>query len=423
MLPFEAVKIGIGGLGVHKVRSSLSMLGIIFGVASVVAVISVSEGARHEMLKQLAAMGADNIMVRSRSFAGRTEMKKLRLRSAGMTVEDGRAVAGILGNSILSWAPVNKVVVAGLPVNVRAGTEAVKCEVVGTPPEFLDVSGYEMQSGRFIFPEDETRCNKVCVLEEALRAEVFPLREALGRTIYIDADPYTVVGVLKSKETTEKKFEVVDIKALNRRIYVPLSASLYRMSRDRLSGEVDELIFRTAPGEDLYSLARHIDSVIGLRHHVMELPPEERDYEVSIALDLVRQTQKSQEIFDWVLMIGAGISLLVGGIGIMNIMLANVTERRREIGIRRAVGATQTDIMQQFVLEALAICLFGGLMGLAMGILFTWGVASITDWKTVLSVGGMVVALSFSVLDGLLFGTYPAYKAARMDPIDALRYE
>lgn len=195
------------------------------------------------------------------------------------------------------------------------------------------------------------------------------------------------------------------------------------MSQDPLAGQLDELVFRARPGEDLYLLARLIGGIIARRHRQADLAAEERDYSVSIALDLVRQTQKSQEIFDWVLLIGAGISLVVGGIGIMNIMLANVSERRREVGIRRAVGATQLDVLEQFLLEALAICLAGGILGLGVGAVFTWQVAEFTGWKTILSGGGMMLSLSFSILDGLIFGTYPAYKAARLDPIDALRYE
>ncbi|HHN47002.1 MAG TPA: FtsX-like permease family protein, partial [Planctomycetes bacterium] len=308
-------------------------------------------------------------------------------------------------------------------VNVRVGGQPAKCGVVGVIPEFLAVSGFSLKEGRFIAPPDEEKRLRVCVMEEALRNELFPFSAALGQTIYIDHDPYTVVGVIKSKAVTEKKFEVVDIQALNRRIYIPLSASLERTSQDRLSGEVDELVFRLKEGSDLYGAARLIGSILAVIHQMGDLPAGERDHEVSIALDLVRQTQKSQEIFDWVLLIGAGISLVVGGIGIMNIMLANVTERRREIGVRRAVGATQFDILQQFVTEALGICLFGGLMGLVIGMAFTGGVVYLTGWKTMLSPWGMMLALSVSILDGLIFGTYPAYKAARLDPIDALRYE
>lgn len=228
MRPVEAIRAGLSGLGVHKVRAMLSILGIIFGVASVVAVVSVSEGARHGMLKQLAAMGASNIMARSKGFSERSELKKLRLRSEGLDLDDGRAVADILAGHLVTWAPLNRVEIAGLPVNVRAGGRLVKCEVVGTTAEFLLVSGFQVSSGRWLLPADIEANTKVCVLEGALREEMFPLETAIGQPVYIDADCYTVVGVLKSKETTEKKFEVVDIKALNRRIYVPLFATLQR---------------------------------------------------------------------------------------------------------------------------------------------------------------------------------------------------
>ena len=414
----EAFRVAIRGMFGLKVRAALSMLGIIFGVASVVAVISVSEGAKSEFMKQLAAMGADNVMVQSRDFEGDQErIKAARKTSRGLTIADADFLAAEM-DFIELHAPVK-----GLDVNVRSGDRKVTCPVVGTTPSYLEVKQFRLREGRFLSADDQKRNLRVCVIEEALRDELFPFEQAVGQNLYIDHEPYRLVGVMRSKETTEKKYEVVDISELNRTVYIPLSCSLDRTPRRTLSDEIDEVIFRISEPSRLHEAARLIRAHYLRSHNMVDVESENRDFDVTVALDLVRQRQKSEEIFEWTLLIFAGISLVVGGIGIMNIMLANVTERRREIGIRRAVGANQTDILRQFILEALAICLFGGVLGLFAGIVFTWWVAAITGWKTILSAWAMVVAMAFSLADGVAFGTYPAYSAAKLDPIEALRYE
>jgi len=414
----EALRVAVRGMFGLKVRAALSMLGIIFGVASVVAVISVSEGAKSEFMKQLAAMGADNVMVQSRDFEGDQErIKTARKTSKGLTIADADFLAEEL-ELIELHAPVK-----GLDVNVRSGARKVTCPVVGTTPSYLEVKQFRLREGRFLSGDDQKRNLRVCVIEEALRDELFPFEQAVGQNLYIDHEPYRLVGVMWSKETTEKKYEVVDIGELNRTVYIPLSCSLDRTPRRTLSDEIDEVIFRIAEPSRLHEAARLIRAHYLRSHNMVDVESEDRDFDVTVALDLVRQRQKSEEIFEWTLLIFAGISLVVGGIGIMNIMLANVTERRREIGIRRAVGANQSDILRQFILEALAICLFGGVLGLFAGIVFTWWVAAITGWKTILSAWAMVVAMAFSLADGVAFGTYPAYSAAKLDPIEALRYE
>ena len=424
----EALRIAVRGMLGLKIRAALSMLGIIFGVASVVAVISVSEGARSEFMKQLAAMGADNVMVQAREFGGDQEkVKAARKVSKGLTVAEADFLASQL-RVVSMHAPVKV-----LDVNVRSGTRKVNCPVVGTRPEFLAVKQFRLREGRFLTEDDGDRHVRVCVIEEALCEELFPFEKALGKNIFIDHEPYRVVGVMRSKETTEKKYEVVDIGELNRTIYIPLSCSLDRTPRRNLAAEIDEVIFQISdpdgspdgspPPTMLNDSARLIRAFYLRAHSMVGVQPEDRDFDVTIALDLVRQRQKSEEIFAWTLLIFAGISLVVGGIGIMNIMLANVTERRREIGIRRAVGADQLDILKQFLFEALAICLLGGFLGLFAGVVFTWWVAALTGWKTILSAWAILVAMAFSLADGVAFGTYPAYRAARLDPIEALRYE
>jgi putative ABC transport system permease protein len=222
---------------------------------------------------------------------------------------------------------------------------------------------------------------------------------------------------------SEEKYSVVDVKQLNRRVYIPLAAALLRTTREPLSGEVSEVIFRCREAEDVRPAAELLDRFYEAAHRMEGVASKERDYKVTVALDQLKQIEEAQRIFNIVMYCAAGISLVVGGIGIMNIMLANVSERRREVGIRRAVGATKLDVLQQFILESLLICLVGGLLGCGLGVGFAHLVAYYTQWKVVLALWGMGAALVVSLLDGMVFGTYPAWKAAQLDPIEALQYE
>ncbi len=412
----EIFKVAIRGLGVHKVRSFLSMVGIIFGIASVMAVLSVVAGARGEVLKQLKALGANNILVSAKTL-NREKIKDVRIRSLGLRFKDGEELARQC-KLIQAWAPLKI-----LKPKVTAGDKPVRCEVVGTTNAFMGVTDFGLSEGRFLSPIDQAQNLRVCVIEDQIRREIFPLTNPVGQLITIGHELYTVVGVLESKEITESKFDVADIKRLNRRIYVPLSCALGRMTQPSNHSELDELSIKIASTDHLRTAARIISNYFEAAHQAEGLKPEQRDYEVKVAVDLLKKTQHTQLIFDIVMACSAGISLLVGGIGIMNIMLANVTERRREIGIRRSVGAKQSDILAQFVLEALAICFLGGLLGVGAGFLLKWGITAFAQWKTAIVWKGIFASLGVSLLDGLIFGTYPAWKAAKMDPIEALRYE
>jgi putative ABC transport system permease protein len=215
----------------------------------------------------------------------------------------------------------------------------------------------------------------------------------------------------------------VDIRALNRRVYIPLQTALNRTTREPLADELGEVIFQCRDSGDIRVAAGLIESFYEASHRMEGVPQDERDYQVLIAKELLEKIEEAQRIFNIVMLCSAGISLVVGGIGIMNIMLANVSERRREVGIRRAVGATQTDILKQFLLESLIVCLVGGVMGCVLGVAFTGLVHHLTAWQTTLPLWGMFAAVVVSLLDGVAFGTYPAWKAAQLDPIEALQYE
>ena len=264
---------------------------------------------------------------------------------------------------------------------------------------------------------------RVCVIEEELQREQFPLQRAIGNTVIIAHELYTVVGVLKGKEATEKKFDVADVAKLNRRIYVPLSCAAHRTTRSSMASRIDEITIKISSTRELRRAAAIIGRFLESAHQCEGFEAQDKDYRVRIAIDLLKRTQKTEMIFDVVMGCSAGISLIVGGIGIMNIMLANVSERRREVGIRRSVGARERDILKQFLCEALAICLLGGALGVLLGIGLTWGVSEFAEWKTTIAIEGIVLSLIVSLADGVLFGTYPAWKAAKMDPIEALRFE
>ncbi len=463
---FESVREGMKGLAVHKVRTGLSMLGIVFGVASVVAVVAVAEGGKQEFGRILDALGATNIRLKAVNFADDHEKREAaRKLSRGLSLAEARH----LGRSypvFCAYAPLKHLRPYGVPVNVRSERRILPAPaVVGTTCAYLDVMSYGVREGRFLSAEDDRLYRRVCVLEYDTKRELWPTGPATGKWLYIDNEPYEVVGVLERKHTGEEKFELVseptraidagDEKGrgevgtaasatekeksesraeslwktvvaeyeLNKRIYIPLSCALARTTQSKKASEIDEVIFRTRRVEDLPMAKDVILRFLLAAHRMLGVERASRDFRVEVPLDLIRQKQENQRIFNWVIGATAGISLLVGGIGIMNIMLANLSERRREIGVRRAVGATEQDILKQFVAEAVSICVFGGIVGLGLGALMSFVVSWLAGYETAWAWWGVAAALAVSIADGLAFGTYPAYKAAKLDPIEALRVE
>ena len=436
---FESLIIGLRGLMVHKGRAALSMLGIIFGVAAVTAAVSVSLGAEREFRRLLAAMGSNTIVVDWTVDKTVGKDNPASLRGRGLSLRDIRALAGL--PHVVAAAPINYLRRPGRqrPASVRAGLKSAEARVLGTTPEYIEIMGFQVQDGgRFISHLDDRDVRRVCVLEQTLAERLFPPGGARGALVFLEGRPYRVLGVLREKVTSgEKKFEdVVDIKAINRSMYVPLSCTLRRTTRRKLGGEINGAVLRVDRSAHLKRTAALIARTLSAHHDLDAWAPPaptarsgggpqeaKPPFQVRIPLELLEQRQASQKLFNLILYVTALTSLMVGGIGIMNIMLANVSERRREIGIRRAVGATERDIRRQFLLEAISICMLGGAVGLGLGIGLSFLIQERAGFSTALSFWGMAASFGTAAVTGLVFGTVPAFRAARLDPIEALGFK
>ncbi len=429
------LRVSVESLGVHKLRTLLTMLGVIFGVAAVVAMLSIGEGAKREALLQISILGVNNIIVRAvQPDPARGDAESFR-RSPGLGLADGENIAGFT-DFVAGVVPQRFEGAA----TVRRGSQEARVRVVATLPSYIRATSVNVASGRFLIDLDSRDYSQVCVLGAKAKRELFAFDDPLGKVVRIGDLDFTVVGVMADKYIGRGKIEGFELKNLNEDVYIPFATAVKKFERavpgegalrfrrgnvSRAEGEqktwntpeVDQLTITVKEVRFVPAATRLIDRVLQRRHGGVP------DYEVVVPESLVRQTQKTQRIFNIVMGAIAGLSLLVGGIGIMNIMLATVLERTREIGIRRAVGATQGDILRQFLLEAVAICLLGCGVGLAVGLALSRVISVTAGWPTVVSWFSVVLAIGVSTLVGLIFGVFPARRAARLNVIDSLRYE
>lgn len=409
---WELFLIGFEGLLVHKIRSMLSILGIIFGVASVVAVLAVVGGARKEVLKKMEALGTNNIIIKRQDFDEKIEkQKEIRRLTNGLALSDIESLKSI--GHIEVFAPFIK-----SRTNILIKDFATQVDVFGITPVYMETVNFSLKNGRYLNELDNLNFNKVCVIEENIINESGN-KVLIGDFITIDQEYFMIVGVLKSKDLKDESSEIKDIQSINKRIYIPLNSSTRYISRSMLDPEIDGIILKVDDVNFLKEVATKADIILAKVHN-LDPAEKEKDYEVNIAVDLVQNFESTQNIFNWVLGCSAGISLLVGGIGIMNIMLANVTERRKEVGIRLSIGAKQTDILYQFVFESAGLGIVGGFLGLLLGIILTFLIKMQSGLPTDFSLLGASIAISISVFDAILFGTYPAWKASKLDPVEAL---
>ena len=406
----EVARTGVDGIRTHKLRSLLTTLGIIFGVASVVAMLSIGEGAKREALEQYGLLGIANVIVNDAP------------RDDDLAEDDGPAAfsPGLRIDDAESLAEVIPLVSRSVPVRrieetVRYARERARATVVGTHADFADAMHLRVTSGRFLRSSENAATARVCVLTALLARELFAFEDPIGDRVKIATDWYTVVGIVEATPPPEGGDDV--IRDTSRDVYVPLSNLRHRFDRETGTSEIDQIVVEMREPEAVGQGAALIQRTLERRHNGVI------DFELVVPVELLRQKQATQRIFNIVMGAIASISLLVGGIGIMNIMLASILERTREIGVRRAVGATVRDVMLQFLLEAVAVSVLGGVLGVLLGFGITRAIAVYAGWRTMVSPAAVVLAFTVSAAVGIVFGYYPARRAARLDPIESLRYE
>ena len=428
------LKTGFRELWSHKLRSLLTMLGIIFGVAAVIAMVSIGEGARQESLNQIKLLGIDVLQVRRVALAGELEDKAAKASPYGLNYGDGLALAELCDFAkqvVVSCRVFGEVRVIGKQVDAR---------VFGTSPGYLETSRMAVDYGRFIDDQDVARRAHVCVLGAEAKRQGFAFENPVGKFVKIGMSNFRVIGVLEERvlETTETTFALRD---LNSDVYIPITVAMedfqiyvekaiplnpeaiFNLAQDIFNRPglnkrpVSEVAVQVKDAESTIPAAEVVKQILNRRHGAVP------DFEIIIPIELLRQRQNTQRVFNIVMGAIAGVSLLIGGIGIMNIMLATVTQRAREIGIRRCIGATRGDIIRQFLVECLVITCVGGLIGVGGGIGGAQAISYYAAWKTVVSGSAVVLSVCVSFAVGLIFGLYPAVRAASIDPMEALRSE
>ncbi|MEO0478966.1 MAG: ABC transporter permease [Planctomycetota bacterium] len=417
----RTMRLGVKSLLLHKLRSFLSMLGLLCGVAAVISMLAIGEGQSQADIEGIKALGSTNILIRSKkppATEGSSSGAFWEVTRHGLTYRDVEGLVATLG------AADEIVQVKENPAELRSGREWTTTTVIGTEPTFLGVAGMSLAEGRWITNLDSQRQENVCVLGGSLVQDLYPLDQPLGSTIRIDKDRYTVIGVLETLGRTSGSAGP----NLDDCAFVPMGTARARfgdIQTQRGSGsfsrehvELHEIRVAMSSTEGVEPAARVI------RRYIEDNHGGKNDYAITVPLELIRQTETRRRKWKFMLAAMAGISLLVGGIGIMNVMLATVTERTREIGIRRALGAKKANIIHQFVVETGVLSTFGGLFGVLVGLAApSLVIEKIYEEPTVVLPEHVILAFSISAAVGILFGIYPAYRAAAMDPVEALRHE
>jgi macrolide transport system ATP-binding/permease protein len=407
----DIVRIAIReGLLAHKLRSMLTMLGMVFGIASVIAMTAITEGGKQQQLEQIRQIGLNNIQVVDTQLDGERLRQARQRNPFGISDRDIDAIRRELQNieGLTAWKQLKADV-------SRDRIRLDSAQVLGVSGEFEKVVNFAVGQGRFLNERDALEHRRVCVLGAAIAEAVGIAESPLGESLVIGDQPFVVVGVMQNRPFTASTVKDVNIVNRNMDVYIPYSAVARYYPRIQRAGVYDAISLRMATTEQLLPDSQHLERVLRSLHD------DAADFSVSVPLENLRQSQKTKEVFNIIITVIAGMSLLVGGIGIMNIMLASVSERTREIGIRRAVGATRREILKQFLAEACVISVIGGMLGVLIGVIGGELVALVFQFPVAFSSLIMAISVGVATAVGIGFGLYPAWIAARLDPVDALR--
>jgi len=413
------VGLGIENLLLHKLRSFLTMLGVVFGVGSVVAMLSVGEGASKHALDQIRKLGSNNIIITSMKSAEEEQASTSHAHMSvyGLTYEDYRRLSESFKN-IKQTAPAKL-----MRKDSHLRERSMELRVVGATPAWFHLVPRELVAGRVILQGDQDKKSPVAVLTEFGARKLLATENTIGQTLRIGGNQFEVIGIIKSESGQAGNIQIPD---QDIDVYIPLDVSQRYFgdifakrtagSEEREKVELHQIIVQVDDPKNAEIVGAGIERMLSLFH-------KKKDYAVSVPLALLKQAEATKRTFNIVLGSIAGISLLVGGIGIMNIMLASVTERTREIGIRRAIGAKRKQIVFQFLIETVVLSTTGGLIGLGIGVLIPFLIRYFSGMPTVMTANGVLLPLLVSMAIGIVFGLYPAMNAAKVDPIVALRHE
>jgi putative ABC transport system permease protein len=404
----STLRISFRALRVNKMRSALTMLGIIIGVGAVIAMLAVGTGASNRIAEQISSMGSNLLII----LPGATTAGGVRM-GAGTQPTLNMADAEAIKRECPGVSDVAPVL-SGV-AQVVYGHQNWSTGVVGTTPGMLTVRDWPLVSGRPFTEQDVKSATKVCLLGQTVVDNLFGDMDPIGQSIRIKNLPFTVIGVLAPKGQSPRGDDQDDT------IYIPVTTAQKKLFGTSFPGMVRIIMVKAKSTEDLAPAEKQINELLRQRHHIGQ--KQDNDFTVRNLTEIMQAAEQSTKVMTLLLGAIASVSLLVGGIGIMNIMLVSVTERTREIGIRMAIGAKTWDIRLQFIIEALTLSLIGGIAGIIVGISGSKIISVLAGWSTIISPLSILLAFGFSGLVGIFFGFYPAYKASLLDPIEALRYE
>jgi putative ABC transport system permease protein len=405
---------GLETLMAHKLRSLLTMLGMIFGVAAVVSMMSIGAGAQQQVLAFIEQLGVRNLIVEARESTDFQAFQRVRKTSPGLTERDLRIIRANVPGITASTARKRLT-----PQKLIPKAQRESPTVFGVEPNYQQIAGLGIVSGRFFDATEANNGAPVCVLGEGARTNLFGARDAIGQYVKVNEQWFRVIGVVGPQVSSQTDVAGIPAQDRNNLIYVPVVASILRLedSYSRFKDEIDGIYLQMADAGDTVRTAEVVRGILNASHRDTD------DFSLVVPAALLAEQRRTQRIFGFVMVALASISLLVGGIGIMNIMLASVLERTREIGVRRAVGAKQTDIVRQFLIETVMIAFVGGAIGLLVGVGLSRLIAVLAGWSTIVTAASILISFLVSVTVGLTFGVYPAVRASKLDPVKALHYE